>query len=518
MVAPYLAQVHAVLPRMLALFDTDPLSTTRGVGDRSYWGWKSKDFANATFQGAVHGLARLIRSGSLPMSISEVSVLSRIDDMVEALPGIAGSDGALAEAYPNESSFCVTALALYDVLVALDLLGERLSQDRRQRWLTLLAPFARFLHRADETHGFISNHLATAAAALFRWEAATGERSGRAGELLDRIRKAQSSEGWFPEYGGADPGYQTLCLHYLADLHLLCPDLGLGEPLGRCLHFLKHCAHPDGSFGGAYGWRGTRFLAPSGLEALASTYGDAAILAGFARDSIARAQVAPLNAFDEPNLPVMFNVWCWAAEMAGRAPEAAQPEAVPSLGAAVWRRSFPEAGVLFDKGPSHYTVVGWRKGGVLLHFRDSERRLENNGVACRNASGVVATTISLRNDVHMSEQDDHIVIAAPLVTSTSRLPGALDFAILRFLAITVLRLRPLNELFKRLLVGKIITGARTAGPVNTRTIWFGPDLHIQDQLSGSTDGWQKLDVTRPFHPARMASCGYWQVQDDEARQ
>jgi len=51
---PYLAQVHRALPRVLALYDRDPLGATYGLGDRTFWAWKLKDFPNATQQGAVN--------------------------------------------------------------------------------------------------------------------------------------------------------------------------------------------------------------------------------------------------------------------------------------------------------------------------------------------------------------------------------------------------------------------------------------------------------------------------------
>jgi len=35
---------------------------------------------------------------------------------------------------------------------------------------------------------------------------------------VQQIYDHQSREGWYEEYGGADPGYQTLCTFYLARL------------------------------------------------------------------------------------------------------------------------------------------------------------------------------------------------------------------------------------------------------------------------------------------------------------
>src|SRR5690606_11062920 len=119
-------------------------------------------------------------------------------------------DGSFEEALPYEQSYCVTALAVYDNLCATMRLGtQRFDVKSLERAIG-------FLVRRDETHGFISNHLATAVAALRRWDKLTGDAAARAkaGRLLDRILSNQSPEGWFVEYGGADPGYQTLCMSH----------------------------------------------------------------------------------------------------------------------------------------------------------------------------------------------------------------------------------------------------------------------------------------------------------------
>ncbi len=124
----------------------------------------------------------------------------------------------------------------------------------------------------DETHAFISNHLATGAAALDRWSVLTNcEASRRAStSLIDRILSRQHSEGWYVEYQGFDAGYQSLATYYLADIATRSRVPGLGESLERSVEFVSHCVHPDGSFGGYYGSRNTRFYVPGGFHLLAS--------------------------------------------------------------------------------------------------------------------------------------------------------------------------------------------------------------------------------------------------------
>src|SRR5262245_25158216 len=185
---PYLRQVHEVLPRLLALYDTNPASATYGTGDRYRWAWKLIDFGNGTFQGAAHGLARLTHHGLLPEWLGRETVFRRIDAMFEGAAALTRSNGSLEEAFPYESSFCVTALVAYDLLSAIEELDGDVSSEQRMRWEQVVGPMIKFLHRADEKHAVISNHLATAAAALFKWSTLTGEAGRERGSrILKRV-------------------------------------------------------------------------------------------------------------------------------------------------------------------------------------------------------------------------------------------------------------------------------------------------------------------------------------------
>ena len=147
---------------------------------------------------------------------------------------------------------------------------------------------ADFLIRSSEQHSLISNHLAGAALGLFKaGELFQEKRYSDHGQfLLNSILTNQSTEGWFPEYGGADPGYQTLCMHYLAQIYIIKPSPELKLALGKSLGFLKYFAHPDGTFGGEYGSRRTEIYYPGGIALLASEFPDAASLNRYMLSSI----------------------------------------------------------------------------------------------------------------------------------------------------------------------------------------------------------------------------------------
>lgn len=510
---PYLQEVHTNLPRLLALFDQDPFSPTLGIGDRLYWSWKLKDFGNGTFQGAVHGLARLVSAKALPEWLSEASILKRIDAMIMAARRLMRRDGSLEEAFPYESSFCVTALVAYDLLSCIALLRGRLSAEQEERWLDVVAPMIDFLARADETHALISNHLATAVAALLRWHDLTGESTdARAHELLNRILEHASSEGWFKEYDGADPGYQTLALYYLADVSALKPEWGLSSVLAKACEFLSYFVHPDGSFGGPYGSRDTRFFCPGGIEWLAHSVPAAAAVAIAMRDSIAEKRTVTLSAIDESNLVPFFNAYCKAAiDFRGRSVPALK---LPCLTLGPWRNVFPEAGLLIERGKHGYTVMSWHKGGVVCHFtKDGTAR-----VACapvvRDPSGRLYSAQHSVTDNGFDVEKDAVIVRAQLRPLRHELPTPSRFLVLRVLNLTVMRVRSAGEIIKQLLVRFLITGhGKKVGSV-VRTIRFAPCFTVEDQIEGRAAGWEQQTKTNPYAVIHMASRGYWQRGDD----
>ncbi len=515
---PYLKEIRANLPRLLSLFDSDPTSASYGMGDRYYWAWGLIDFGNATFQGAAHGFARLWAAGLWPYETSKSIFLARIDALVKGANRLTRRDGSLEEAFPHEGSYCVTALVAFDLLCTLDLLDAEISPLHRAKWQEAISPMISYLVKADETHALISNHLATAAAALARWHRLTGQlnAASKAHQLIDRILDQQSSEGWFREYQGADPGYQSLCTYYLADLHLTRPDFGLLEPLRQSIRFLHYFAHPDGSFGGLYGSRCTRFYYPAGVLALGEAIPEAQALASFMETSIAQQRTVTLSAMDEPNLIPMFNAYAWAATQCnqeGQLKSQPSPERIPATSKVSIRRWLPEAGLLIDRGPRHYTLISTHKGGVVYHFVDQQQALIDAGLVMRDPRGRLGTTQGSNLDNRVIRTEAALQITSSFTAMTRQLPGPTEFLIIRLLSLTVFQFRPLREWIKRRLVSLLITRMKTWPVCNQRMIRLGPDLCIQDRPT-SVPGYHCEQESGAFVPIHMASQGYWQIQDE----
>lgn len=508
---PYSQELAAVLPRILSFFDRDKWSATFGVADRQHVSWCTTDFANGTQQGAAHGLARLLAAGMLPEWCPREEMLSIIQSAFDGTRSIMRPNGSMEEAFPMEASFCVTALVAHDLLWASRLLPDLTDADKAYH-IETVKPLISFLLASDETHGCISNHLATAVGALLLWHAATGDQQAekRAKELLERILDHSSHEGWFKEYDGADPGYQTLCLHYLTLADSIRPDLGLQPFLVRAAQFLSYFAFPDGSFGGVFGSRRTRLWFPSGIAMLAEESDTALSLSRFMKDSIARHGCVTLTAMDDPNLIPLFNSYAIAAEAERLVP--AKPRApLPCIDDAFEGRHFPEAGLLVCSTPHHYTVVSPRLGGAYESCSKDGQRHRVDGGSIVTKAGKHWSTQTQDPAVTVSIGKDAITVTTRVSPLLRTRPTPIQLMGLRVLALTVMRIAPVSRAIKNcmafLLIGrkqylplKVIRRIIVAGELAETAASLEPANASVDRF---------VPEGGDFRSIHMASAGYW---------
>lgn len=510
----YLSDVQSILPRILASFDYDQTSQTMGFGDRLHWAWGIKDFPNATFQGAVHGISRLWKLGLWPYDSDSHLFLQRIDSIILATSKMTYKDGSLDEAFPNEGSYCVTALVAYDLLCTFELLCNDVPATTLQSWKEVIRPLIAYLISNDETHAIISNHLATATAALLRWYNLTADDTAllKAECLKDRILNHQSLDGWFEEYGGADPGYLSLCLYYLADVHYLRPEWNLIEPLKRCVEFLTYFAHPDGSFGGNYGARSTRFYCPTGILRLAREIPEAMSLAAFMDDSIAKQRVVTLPAFDESNMVPMFNCYAWAIQLAEPI-QKLKNFSLPAISKDHFTRLFEQSGLLVDKGKSHYSIIALKSGGVVYHFVDNELEILNTGVVITNRKGSIGSSRAASTYTFCAHDPQKVDIKSNIVEMTKSIQNPLKLIILRLLCVSIFKFSVPREITKKIMVKLLITNTKQWRSTNVRSIRLGETLTFHD-TTNLANGHKVIDGISNFVPFHMASKGYWQKQDE----
>jgi hypothetical protein len=512
---PYLEKIGATLPRILSGINLDPLSATFGIADREYWAWKTADFPNASLQGVIAGILLLNRDNLWPYTASGKRINDLVEALISGLKDMTRRDGSLDEAAPLERSWCTTALVGFDLLSAYEYSSNVIEDALRNSILEAVEPLAHFVIRNRESHGFISNHLSAAAAFLNRWHEHGNSNKVKAAsdDLISEVLRAQSSEGWFPEYGGADPGYQSLTMSFLSDIYCRKPTLQLQRALSSSLEFLSFCVHPDGSFGGLYGSRNTRFYFPDGIYQLAEFFPRALQMATLMDKSIRDEKVVSLLSIDKGNLSPMFNSYCRAASSKSKTMNLQEDEGAEDWRVEPKRTILPEAGLIFDQGKKHLTVLSTKKGGVVYHFTRSGPVTINAGLALKKDGKWSSTQDPLSPPLVKWLSNNEISITTELTQIPRLYPTPLRFVLIRLLSITLFTFRPLRELIKNFIVGKLVRSSKSIDVLNTRKITLGENLQIIDSLVGQSD-FEVTSLSGNIGVIHMASQGYWQVQDE----
>lgn len=264
---PYRDHIIPAVHRLLGSLDRAPGSPTRGSFSRDAWLYRFPGtFHPATRQCAVYPLARLYATGSPGNEFHNHPVAAGwIRSALAFTLSLQNRDGSFPEWYRGQASFCATAyLAAYLAETGI-LLRDANGEGFRGAVEAGLERAATWLGRAG-TDGNPGNQAAAALHAFHACGLLLGTRwEKRAETARDALLRSQSGEGWFPEYGGADLGYQSLSLDFLvrsADRGLE----GVRDAVDRGIRFIDRWVPPDGSCPSALCWRGTGFLAPFALE------------------------------------------------------------------------------------------------------------------------------------------------------------------------------------------------------------------------------------------------------------
>jgi hypothetical protein len=220
---------------------------------------------------------------------------------------------------------------------------------------------------------------------------------------------------------------------------------------------------------------------------------------------------------DEPNLVPMFNSFAWSASLIKKfsvnKESVPQDLNLPCNDQNFFKETFPDAGLLIDRGPEYYSVINYRKGGVVQHYENSALKILNTGVVFKNSLGKLGSNQSFNSDLKYKHDGKKILIRNQVTEMPKQLPSCLQFLLLRICCFTIFRSSLIRELTKRFLVKYLITKPKKWPFWNEREIILGKSLEIQDKHQ-EVKGFTKLETSKPFVAIHMASKGYWQIQDE----
>ena len=505
---PYADILKGNYKKLLNCYDLDPASGNIGLGDRLYWGWKVIDFPNDTLQGGVHALSVMLK---LDLVEEKDFVLEVIDKVILAVKAHGNSKGSQEEAYPSEHSFCVTALVAFDILSAIRYLGGQISDQKRNEYLDIVRPLIQFITRNGEEHAIISNHLATGVAAICLWNKLAGDKSKRHIELLDIIYSHQSEEGWHKEYEGADPGYNTLCLYYLAAAYDAWPDEKLKESILNAGKFLQWFVHPDGTIGGLYGSRNTEVFYPAGLVAFSKLSPE---LAGMARQLEkgleAERHLLP-EEIDIGNYIPLLNSYAMAAVHFEASKNASAIE-MPCVSEG--EKNFEKAGIYIQSTAGYYAIVNYKKGGTLKVFdrKTGKIDLEDGGLLGELANGKKVSTQVFNEAITFT---DGSLWTELYHLNTSSSPSPFTTLVVRAFSLTIFRSVALGNLFKKSIVNLLMTGKKSVGIEVERQFHFDADTIRVRESVRPKEKLKDIGHVGKFKSIHMASSGYFMKQATE---
>jgi hypothetical protein len=338
-----------------------------------------------------------------------------------------------------------------------------------------------------ETLGVITTHWGAAAAALCHAHRLTGETlfDQRSRYFLQKIFDHQSREGWYEEYGGADPGYQTHGSFYLARYWQLTRDDALAESLRRAMTFQAQFIHADGSLGGEYASRNTQTYYPAAFEMFAGHSSAAAWIAEVMRPSVFNGAAAGVRSVDAYNYFPFLNNLVFAYVACARPERPPLPAEEPSAEEPLlW---FPEAGIARVRRERYDAYIGTAKGGVIKLFDRRRRRLvySDCGYIGQLRSGRL---ISSQYEDHrriVRVSVDRIEVEGAFVESSRPTMRPLMFLAFRFFTLSLGRLPLLAAWLKRQLVRVLIYRKRVLDLHFARTIELDDTaIRVSDTIGG----------------------------------
>ncbi len=503
----YLQEALSYFPKLLELVDKNRLSETYGCFDRAFWHYRTSDFPSGMYQESVLPLALVfgLESPNNPYFHEE-----RIKEI--AIAGIdfarksAHADGSCDDYFPFERASGATAFSLYACTEA-----YRLLNLDRPDFLKFFKKTGRYLAGYGyEESGILSNHKALIILCLFNVSLTTGDPffKAQAREKLDHLLSLQDSEGWFPEYEGADPGYLTFTIDFLAKYFQRSKDEKVVQPLVRAIEFASYFMHPDGSFGGEYGSRNTFHFVPHGFELMASYTPWAVSTANQFLDSIKTGKRSYIDD-DRIFIHYVYNyLQAYQDFYSDRHTEISQKDQI-------FQKIFPHASLLVQNSKAGYAVFSLVKGGVGKIFKEKRLALSDCGLVGKTAQGVkfISQVIAPR-EVKLTENE--LVVEGDCYEHRDILFTPFLFVAFRLFMILLARFLPANAV-RKLLQKKAILKKKKAFPLKYQkripldtldyvdyTFYLkDPSVRIGELWIGSDPTFIYIATSQPYQPGNL---------------
>ena len=504
----------AQIPKILTLMDRNPHSPTYGCCDRNFWHYKIVDFPSGMAQEFVWPLA-LAYDSNIPDNpfYQQEAIRAWVEAGILYAARSAYRDGSCDDYFPYERAGGAAAFSLLACIESYQLLGLD-----NYNALRFFEQRANWLARHHES-GRLTNHQALIVLCLERlaqvlkssqWDRAKARR-------LERVLGWQHEEGWFPEYEGCDPGYQTLTIGCLSQLEQVNSDRRLRDAIAKAVKLVAHFVHPDGSYGGEYTSRNTYNFFPHGFERVGRWLPEALsindrVLVGLANG------LAPCYADDHI---IGHHTWSYLLAWRDFVPD--RPALMPRTCDRIWlpgaqlliehrladdrkdtekqeqetqdirdRRENTKAELCFPDSPDATALyLALNKGGVFKFFCSKRLIVSDTQFSLQVRVGKkIKTAVGHLVDRYQVDlKSNEILIQGQLGWAKQQQMTPIKLIVLRLVMLSFGRFFP--NLIRKLLQKMLITGKQKAPfHFSRRLRWENNRWHITDELRA--DSWDNV--------------------------
>ena len=318
-------------------------------------------------------------------------------------------DGTCDDYFPYERAMGALVFSLYAATEAYQVIG--MQDDEVENF------FLKRVHHLENENetGRLSNHQALAGLAAYNVFCITGDDKARK-TAEDRVALTLSwqdpDEGWYQEYEGADPGYHTCTIDFLAKYlqkrstrdeeaeHTVL------QSLIKAVDFSWYFMHPDGSYGGEYGSRNTYHFYPHGFELMAPHTPKASQIAD------AFLQSADLDKRYHNDDDRMTAHYVYNFMQAWEDYHAERPNPLNESKACTNGKWMPSAKIFVNWNTSengdiqNYLITNQSKGGVLKIFDPKGCIASDTGLIGELEDGTIVVSHLVQHDSKFTENFD----------------------------------------------------------------------------------------------------------------
>ena len=418
--------------RILSQVDRDPDSPTYGCFDRNYWNYKIRDFASIIQQQGILVLDVLysFESDQNPY-FGKDTIRNLIRAGVNFWSKSQLRTGAFNEYYPWESGFPPTAFSLYAVSLILVKYPEFSSPEIIQS----INKAGKWLLNHPEKEALNQESAGLAGMTVAQKIPSVSIDQTRLAERLDAFYKAQTTEGWFNEYGGPDLGYLSVTVDSLWDIYQYSGDERALNSAKKAAAFMSRFVTVSGDFPVMINSRNTDYVVPYGLTGLAKTDPVSAALVKALLNNI-RSEHAMYGKTDDRYLTHYVGQSYFRSLMGLKNISLESAETLPVIGT----QYLKESRIFIIHSAEKSIIVALGKGGIVNEFSTKGICSVNYGWRVKQGKKVAVThwqDADYRCNVEENGDDSSLSVEGNFTVHGYLRPSPFKHMVLRGLAFLV---------------------------------------------------------------------------------